>query len=78
MRVNDTSPHIEVEFDSTACCCAHPIVLKELQDEGDGAGVDANEEVDAGQRHVGSARDVEYVGHWIHHGRHRPPVETHI
>lgn len=71
-------PHAEGDFDFTAFHCTHPIVLEKLQNEGDGAGVDADEEVDAGQRHVGSARDVEDVGHRIHHGRHRPPAETHI
>lgn len=50
----------------------YPIVFKKLQDEGDGAGVDAHEQVDAGQRDVGGARDVEHVGHGIHQGSDRP------
>lgn len=54
--------------------CPHPIVFKKLQDEGDGAAVDAYEQVDAGQGNIRSAWDAEYVGHGVHHGRHRPPV----
>ena len=56
------------------CACSHPVVFEQLQDEGDGAAVDADEQVDAGQGHVGGARDVEDVGQGIHHGRHRPPA----
>lgn len=48
--------------------------LKKVQDEGDGAAVDAYEEVDARQRDVGCAGDTEYDGQWVHHGRHRPPT----
>lgn len=46
--------------------------LKKVQDEGYGAAVDANEEVDTWQRDVGCAGDTEYVGHGVHHGCHRP------
>lgn len=49
---------------------AYPIVFKELQDEGDGAAVDAYEQVDTGQGHICGTWDVEYVGHGVHHGRH--------
>lgn len=49
---------------------SYPVVFEKLQDEGDGAAVDANEQVDAGQGHIRSTWDVEYVGHGIHHGRH--------
>lgn len=48
----------------------YPIVFEKLQDEGDGAAVDAYEQVDAGQGHICSTWDVKYVGHGIHHGRH--------
>lgn len=48
--------------------------LKKVQDEGDGAAVDAYEEVDARQRDVGCAGDTEYDGQRVHHGRHRPPT----
>ena len=51
----------------------YPVVFEELQDEGDGAAVDADEEVDAGQRDVGGAGHAEHVGHGVHHGCHRPP-----
>lgn len=57
-------------------CCSHPVVLKQLQDEGNGAAVDADEQVDAGQRHIGCARHVKDVGHGIHHGCHWPPTKT--
>ena len=48
----------------------YPVVFKELQDEGDGAAVDADEEVDAGERDVGRAGHTEHVGHGVHHGGH--------
>lgn len=48
----------------------NPIVFKQLQDESDGAAVDAYEQVDAGQRHICCTRDVEYIGQGIHHGCH--------
>lgn len=46
--------------------------LKEVQDEGDGAAVDANKQVDTRQRDVGGAGDTEDIGHGVHHGGHRP------
>lgn len=46
--------------------------LKEVQNEGDGTAVDADEEVDTRQRDVGCAGDTEYKGHGVHHGCHRP------
>lgn len=54
--------------------CSYPIVFKKLQDESDGAAVDAYEQVDAGQGHIRSTWNTEYVGHGVHQGRHRPPM----
>lgn len=53
----------------------HPkahLVHKELQHKGGHAAIDANEEVDAGQGHVGSAGDAEEEGGWVHQGGDGP------
>lgn len=50
-------------------------LLEKVQDEGDGAAVQANEEVDARQRDIGRAGNPEDVRHGVHHGGHRPPAK---
>ena len=49
---------------------------EQVQDEGDGAAVEADEEVDAGERDIGCAWNTEHVGHGVHHGRHGPPRDA--
>lgn len=59
---------------SQAVLSTHRCAVKQVKDEGDGTAVDANKQVDAGQRDVGCAGNTEDVGHGVHHGRHRPPA----
>lgn len=52
------------------------IVCKELQYESGHTAIDADEEVHAGENHVGSAGDLEHKGRWVHERSDRPPGET--
>lgn len=51
------------------------MVAEQLHDEGGDAAVDANEDVDAGQDHVGRAGDLEEEGGRVHEGRDGPAGE---
>lgn len=51
------------------------VVIKELQHKGRDAAVYTDEEVDAGQHHVGRAGHAEDEGGWVHHGGDGPPAE---
>lgn len=42
------------------------IATKKLQDEGGHAAVDSNEDVDAGEDHVGRAGDLKEERCWVH------------
>lgn len=55
--------------------CATYIVVKELHNKGGHAAVDTNEEVDAGQDHVGRAGHAEDEGGGVHHRDDGPPAE---
>lgn len=48
------------------------LIDKQLQDEGGDTAIDANEEVDGGEDHVGSAGDGEDEGGWVHEWSDRP------
>lgn len=50
------------------------VVVEELHDEGGHAAVDADEEVDAGQHHVGCAGHAEDEGGGVHQGGDGPPA----
>lgn len=50
------------------------VILEEFQNESNGAAVDADEEIDAGQRDVCRAGNTEHVRHGVHHRCHRPPT----
>lgn len=65
--------YVDFSRDISISARDYPIIFKKFQDKGGGAAVDADEEVDAGQGYVRCARDVEDVGHGVHHGRHGPP-----
>ncbi len=60
------------------CLCekAAYFVIKELQNKGGHAAVDADEDVDAGQHHVGRAGHAEDEGGRVHHGGDGPPEEN--
>lgn len=51
------------------------VVVKELHHKGRHAAVDADEEVDASQHHVGRAGHTEDEGGGVHHGGDGPPAE---
>lgn len=51
------------------------VVGEELEDESGHAAIYANEEIHAGQHHVGCAGDLEHKGSWVHEWRYRPPGE---
>lgn len=42
------------------------IVGEELQHKGGHAAIDADEEVHAGEHHIGCAGDLEHEGGWVH------------
>lgn len=48
------------------------MVSKELHDEGGDAAIDADENVDAGEDHIGGAGDGEEEGGWVHERRDGP------
>lgn len=52
------------------------IVIKELHNKGGHAAVNTDEEVDAGQHHVGCAGHAEDEGGWVHHRGDGPPTEN--
>lgn len=52
------------------------IVVKELHHEGGQTAVYADEEVDAGQHHVGCAGHTEDEGGRVHHGDDGPPAKN--
>ena len=56
------------------------VVPKQLHDEGGDATVDADEDVDAGENHVGRAGDGEEEGGRVHERRDGPPEgpQTHV
>lgn len=66
-------PHVCVH--ACACLGAHTtyIVVEELHHKGGHAAVDTNEEVDAGQHHVGRAGHAEDEGGGVHHRGDGPP-----
>ena len=55
------------------CVDSTHIIVIELHEEGGHAAVDADEEVDAGQHHVGCAGNAEDEGGGVHHGGDGPP-----
>lgn len=52
------------------------IIINELHNKGGYAAVNTNEEVDAGQHHVGCAGHAEDKGGGVHHGGDGPPTEN--
>lgn len=54
--------------------CITYVVVQELHDEGGHAAVDADEEVDAGQHHVGCAGHAEDEGGGVHQRGDGPPA----
>ena len=60
----------------TVCVCATYIIIKELHNKGGHTAVNADEEVDAGQHHVGCAGHAEDEGGGVHHGGDGPPADT--
>lgn len=50
------------------------IVIEEIHDKGGHATVDANEEVDAGQHHIGCAGHTKDEGGRVHQGCDGPPA----
>lgn len=52
------------------------VVTKQLHDEGGDAAVDANQDVDAGEDHVGRAGDLEEEGGRVHQGGDGPAANT--
>ena len=56
--------------------CGVPyVVSEEFHDEGGDAAVDADEDVDGGQHHVGRAGDLKEEGCRVHQGSDRPAIE---
>ena len=53
------------------------VVPKQLHDEGGDAAVDADEDVDAGENHVGRAGNGEEEGGWVHQRGDGPPEGGH-
>lgn len=51
------------------------VVIQDLHDEGRHAAVDADEEVDAGEDHVGRAGHIEDEGGWVHERSDGPAAE---
>lgn len=60
---------------SISFCRTH-IVGEELQHKSGHAAIDANEEVHAGEDHVGCAGDLEHEGGWVHERCDGPPGEA--
>lgn len=56
--------------------CRTHIVGKELQHKSGHAAIDPDEEVHAGEDHVGCAGDLEHKGGWVHERCDRPPGEA--
>lgn len=56
--------------------CATYIIIEELHNKGGHAAVNADEEVDAGQHHVGCAGHAEDEGGGVHHGGDGPSADT--
>lgn len=57
-------------------CCTH-VAAEELEDKGGDAAVDADEDVDGGEHHVGRAGDLKEEGRRVHQGRDGPPRSRH-
>lgn len=51
------------------------VTTKKLQDEGGHAAVDSDQDVDAGQDHVGRAGDFKEERCWIHQRSYGPAVQ---
>lgn len=64
--------YIYIDFFCICVVCIPHLINKELQDKGGNAAIDADEEVDGGEDHVGSARDGEDEGGWVHEWSDRP------
>lgn len=58
------------------CASATYIIFKELHNKGGHAAVNTDEEVDAGQHHVGCAGHAEDEGGGVHHGSDGPSAEN--
>lgn len=58
-------------------CGVTYVVSKELHDKGGDAAVDADEDVDGGEHHVGRAGDFKEEGRGVHQGRDGPPRKRH-
>lgn len=56
--------------------CRTHVVGEELQHEGGHAAVDPDEEVHAGEDHIGGAGDLEHEGGGVHERCDRPPGEA--
>ena len=56
-------------------CGVTYVVSKELHDKGGDAAVDADEDVDGGEHHVGRAGDLKEEGSRVHQGSDRPAIE---
>lgn len=54
--------------------CIIYVVIEEIHDKGGHAAVDANEEVDAGEHHIGCAGHAKDEGGRVHQGGDGPPA----
>lgn len=58
----------------TCLSCVTYVVVEEIHDKGGHATIDADEEVDAGQHHIGCAGHAKNEGGRVHQGGDGPPA----